>query len=94
MKCTGAWKEDTTVHAFSRISSSEQAPELYQKRTSASDCGIGSDSGEAAETASEVLASEIEMFFFNIYIYSDFAINCSQSILYLYENKWLKYENI
>ena len=83
MNCTGAWKEDTTVHTFSRISSSEQAPELYQNRTSASDCGIGSDSGEGAETASEVLASEIEMFVFYIYILILLLIEVNQFDIYM-----------
>ena len=44
--------------------------------------GIGSDSGEAAKTASARVSygrSEIEMVLF-FYINSDFAINCSQSI--------------
>ena len=42
-----------TVHATSRISSSEQALELSQNSTCVSQCGIGSDIGDAAETASE-----------------------------------------
>ena len=82
-------KEDTTVHATSRISSSEPAPELSQSITCASHCGIGSDIGEAAETASEI--SRLKCCF---YIDSDFAINCSQLVRYLYENKWIKSENI
>ena len=73
-------KEDTTVHAFNCISSSEQAPELSQNRTCASHCGIGSDNGEAAEIASEVVASKIDLKCFFIYINFDFAINCCQSI--------------
>ena len=44
--------------------------------------GMGSDRWEAAKQQSKVLASEIEMLLF-FYINYNFAINYSQSILYL-----------
>ena len=61
MKCTLARRNNQfltgfqpdTVHATSPVPSSGQAPELSKNRPGSNHYGIGSDSGEATETANE-----------------------------------------